>query len=49
MFIVGSGIFCAGGGRGTRWVTFFIRIRVTTTVIPSVTGVDGSGTTLSAC
>src|SRR5690349_285308 len=46
MFMVGSSIVCAGGGNGTCCVTFSMRVLVTTTVIPSVTGVDGAGTTL---
>ena len=39
----------ARGGSGMRAVTFSIRMRVTTIFMPSVTGVDAGGTTLSPC
>src|SRR6476659_5526306 len=49
MFIVGSWMRYARGGSGIRAVTSSIRIRVTTIFMPSVTGVDAGGTTLSPC
>src|SRR6478736_3610050 len=49
MFIVGSWMRYARGGSGIRAVMSSIRIRVTTIFMPSVTGVDAGGTTLSPC
>ncbi len=40
---------CCSAASGIRWVTFSIRIRVTWICIPSTTGDDAAGTTVSLC
>ena len=49
MFIAGSAMRRVDGGSGMRAVTFCVRMRVTAICMPSVTGVDAGGTTLSSC